>query len=96
MNALPIITLQVQQMKHTVAAVLAEHTAMLDQQVQLAIDDALQPENVEGVIRRTVQSCVNEAVTQEIQSFFLYSNPGRKAIKEAVLEHLESRFGERP
>lgn len=94
MNGMPIITLQVEQMKYTVAAALSEHTAMMDELVQRALNESLTPENIEGVIRRTVKSCVDTAVSEEIQSFFHYSAPGRAAIREAVQKHMNKHFGE--
>ena len=95
MNVSPIIRLEIGQMKHTVQAMLMEHAAMMDEQVKLALDDALTPENIDGVIRRTVKACVSEAVSQEIQEFFRYSNPGRQAIRDAVKEHMDMHFGEK-
>ncbi len=80
----PIITLEVSRMKHTVNAMLSEHTAMLDAEVTRALDEALTTERISAVIRSTVSACVNEAVSEEIRSFFKYNNKGRAAIREAV------------
>ncbi|GEM_PF-4824912 len=90
----PIITLEVRQMKHTVSAMLAEHTAMLDAEVQRALDEALTPERISAVVRSTVNACVTEAVSEEIRSFFKQSRKGRVAIREAVQEYMEQHFGD--
>jgi hypothetical protein len=95
MNQLPIIRLEVERMQYQVRAMLTEHTAMMDAQVKSALDDALRPECIEGVIRRTVRQCVDEAVTSEIQQFFRYSAPGRQAIRQAVQEHMDAHFGDK-
>ncbi len=95
MTNLPIITLQIEQMKRTVSAMLSEHTAMLDEQVNIALERALEPEQITLVIRRTVEDAVNAAVSEEIQNFFRYSNPGRQAIREAVLAHLNEYWAAR-
>ena len=95
MNTLPIIRFELTGMKHTVQMMLQEHTAMLDEQVNAAIEQALAPGQIEGVVRRAVQESVNEAVSSEIQSFFRYSNPGRQAIREAVQAHLAEHWAPR-
>lgn len=96
MNTIPIIRLELERMQHAVHAMLTEHTAMLDEQVRLAVDAALTPENVGRVIKQRVDECIASAVSEEIRHAFSPFGAGRKAIREAVLRRLEEVYPEAP
>ena len=88
-NGVPLITLEIQGMKHIVKQALLDYKSVTDTQVSNALELAMKPENIEGVIRSTVATCVRSAVTEEIQNFFRYSEPGRLAIRQAVQEWMD-------
>lgn len=96
MNHLPIIRFELQQLKHTVHMMLSERAVSLDEDIRRAVDDALKPENISRFINEEVSRNLRAAVSDEIRSFFQYSGTGRKAIREAVHEHLEKEFGDLP
>ncbi len=93
--SMPIITLQVEAMKCTIKAALLEHAAQMDQDIQAAVDAYCKPENIGAVVRQTALTEINEAVKEEVRNFFRYSANGRKAIREAVREHMERVYGEK-
>lgn len=92
---IPIIKLEVQHMRQTVHAMLSEYTLSLSEEIKQALDRACTDEAIAAEIDKTVRQCVNEAVKEEIQSFFRWSNPGREAIREAVQAHMNEYWGPR-
>lgn len=92
---IPIITLEVQAMRHTVKSALLLHAAQMDKDIQAAVDAYCTPENIGQVVRETARAEINEAVKEEVRNFFRYSPNGRKAIREAVHEHMERVYGEK-
>lgn len=91
---MPIITLQVESMKQVIKTALSAHAAQMDQNIQAAVDAYCTPENISAVVRQTALAEINEAVKDEVRNFFRYSANGRKAIREAVHEHLDLVYGE--
>ena len=85
----PIITLEIERMKHTLMTALSEHTLRIDREVQAAINDYCSEENISAVIRAEVTRQIDLAVKEEVRDFFRYSKPGRQAVREAVLAHLD-------
>jgi hypothetical protein len=94
-NGMPIISLEISSMRHTVKAMLSEHAAKLDADIQRAVDSALTSEAIAHVIQNTVHECIKAAVKDEIIDCFRYSKPGRQAIREAVQSHMNEYFGDR-
>lgn len=92
---MPIITLQVDAMKQVIKTALSGHAAQMDQDIQAAIDAYCTPKNIGAIIRQTALEEIDEAVKQEVRNFFRYSSSGRKAIREAVHEHMERVYGEK-
>lgn len=96
MSGIPIIRLELQQMRSTVHMALLEHQALMDEQIKIALDAALQPEAVQRVLSEAVRSSVNAAISEEVRSAFQYSGPGRKALREAVAQFMDERYGDQP
>lgn len=90
MNNLPIITLEVERMKHTLHCALAEHASLMSTSVKEAIDTYCTPENINVVVQQEVKRQLDTAVKEEIRSFFAGSTLGRLAVKEAVYEHMNN------
>ena len=89
MNTIPIIRLEVERMKQTILQALPQHAAAMDASVQAAIEAYCTPENIESVIRQAAIQAIDAAVKEEVRTFFQYSKPGRQAVREAVIKHLE-------
>lgn len=86
---IPIIRLEVEQMKRTILQALPQHAAAMDASVQAAIEAYCTPANIDAVIQAAVRQHLDAAVKEEIRNFFQWSAPGRQAVKEAVHQHLE-------
>jgi len=89
---LPIIKLEIQGMRHTIATALSQHSAAMDADVQREIEAFCSEGSITRIIQDIVRREVTAAVTEEVQNFFRYSRPGRQAIREAVQQHLDEQF----
>jgi len=89
---IPIITIQVERMRHTLQMALMEHSKLLGDEMQKAVDEAVQPEAIAYLMRKQVEEHLNLAVKEEVRRFFSYTGPGREAIKLAVYKHLEELY----
>lgn len=88
----PVVRLEVEGMRHTVMAAMTEYQAQIDADIRTAIDEHCSSENIQRVIKKTVQIEIDRAIENEISSYFGYSGPGRKFIKEAVIKRIDSEF----
>lgn len=86
---IPLIRLEVEGMQHSISVALAEHQLQMDADVQQAIKEYCNPENIRNVIMRASSLAINNAITQEVEKFFSYGN-GRRAIAAAVEKTLLS------
>lgn len=86
---IPIIKLEVEGMRHTVYHALSEHAAAMDESVKAAVDAFCTPENIDSIVRGAVMEHMNAAVKEEVRDFFRYNGAGRKAVREAVIQHLD-------
>ena len=87
-GATPIIRLEVDGMKDAICVSLSEYAAKMDADIQRAVEQMCRPEVLVDVIQSAAAKAINEAVRQEIDSFFRYGG-GRRAIKDAVERQLE-------
>lgn len=92
---LPIITLEIQGMKHTIRTALMQEAAALDKGVQAALDKLCTEENVARIVEDESRRQIEAALKEEVQNFFRWSNAGRAAVREAVHEHLARMYPER-
>ena len=84
----PIIRLEVERMKHSILTALSEHSAQLDESIQAAVEAYCTPENINAVVRKTAMEALDAAVKEEVRNFFQWSKPGRQAVREAVIHHM--------
>ena len=87
MPLIPLIKLEVEGMRHTMAMALTEYTVRLDETLQAALAAYCTPENLERVIQSETQKVLDRVIREEVQNWFTYG-AGRKAIKEAVEKKL--------
>jgi hypothetical protein len=84
---IPIIKLEVQGMRHTMAFALSQYTAQIDETLQAALEAYCTPENLERVIQTETAKILDQVIKEEVKNWFTYGE-GRKAIKEAVEKKL--------
>jgi len=81
-------------MKHTVLTSLQQHSAEMDADVQQAVESYCTEENLIKIINEEVKREMDNAVREEVRNFFGYGKQGRRAVKEAILEHLKRTYPE--
>ncbi len=89
---IPIISLEVQGMKHTMKLALMEHAALLDKSIQQAVEDYCTEGNIQAIVQREARLQPDAALKEEVRRFFDWSGQGRAAVREAVMEALNERY----
>lgn len=92
---IPVITLEIQGMKHTIKTALMREAAAIDSGVQAALDKLCTEENVARIVEDEARQQIESALKEEVKNFFRWSNAGRAAVREAVHEHLSRMYPER-
>jgi hypothetical protein len=81
-------------MQTAIQFALTEHQALMDEQVQIALDAALAPEAIQHVLSTAVKQAISAAVSDEVRLAFGFSGPGRLAIRAAVTAFMDDHYGE--
>ncbi len=88
---MPVITLEIQGMKHTVMHMISNHTAAIDKDVQDSIDRLITEDNIRQVINSAVKDALERAIKSSISDYFSYGD-GRKAVDGAVKEAISAKL----
>jgi len=81
---LPIIKLQLQNMKHSIAHAFHAHHMTVDRDVQEAIERFCDAGHVKRIIEDEVSTAIEWALKEEVRAFFKYGGEGREVIRKAV------------
>ena len=84
----PSIRIELEYIKASLKHAFSAHQKAIAPLIDEAIERAIQPEAITGIIDHQARKYVNDAIEKEIRNFFLYGN-GHKAIKTAVQQMLE-------
>lgn len=85
---MPILRLELEGMKHSIAMAFTEYHMQVEQDVQEAIKNFCTPENLKGIINQEVQKAVTDCIQSAIKGYFSWGGEGRKAIAPIVEHHL--------
>lgn len=91
---IPIITLEIQGMKHTIKTALMQEAAALDNGVQAALEKLCTEDNIARIVEDEARRQIEAALKEEVSNFFRWTNSGRAAVREAVHEHLSRMYPE--
>ena len=83
MGGMPIIRLEIEQMRHCVLSHLAQYNKEIEGMVSEEIDRVIKNIDLRAEVRKHMVSCITGAV----ESYFKYGD-GSKAVKDAVWESL--------
>ena len=89
---IPIIRLELDNLRHSIQLALSNHSLNIDEQVKKAIDQFATEENLAAIIGAEVRKAISSAVSEEVQRFFMYTGRGRMVIREAVTESLNDAY----
>jgi hypothetical protein len=84
---IPIIRLEVEHMRQTMAFALTEYTTRLDVDLHNAIDAYCTPENLRRVIEDEANRTLDQVIREQVKAWFIYGE-GREVIKRAVEQKL--------
>lgn len=91
MNSLPIVKIELESMRLSMTHAFHEMQFKMDEMVQKAIADALQPERIQEMMTRTARVEIDKAILAETEAFFRYGG-GRKVIAELVAKKLSENL----
>lgn len=83
MHGMPIIRMEIQGMRETLVAALSEHRALIDRDVQSAVEHFCESDQITLMVSQTVQDTLKKVLAETIQYHFQYGQ-GREDIDRAV------------
>ena len=86
-QAIPVVRLEVEYMKHAILHAFTEHTLKVDADVKAAVERFCRPENIAAIVEDAVNHALKEAIYSEIENFYRYG-AGKAHIVEAVRKRL--------
>ena len=88
----PIISLEVQGMKHSIKTALMNELAAIDEGIQSALEEMCEEGNIARIVNAEAKRQIEGALKEEVSNFFRWSAPGRAAVREAVIEYLNNMY----
>ena len=95
MFEVPIIKLEMQNMRHTMVRALSEYSAQFDKNIQQAVEEYCSDDNLERIIKEEAEASLNKAIKEEVRDFFGGACSGRLAVREAVIKYLNQYYPEK-
>lgn len=89
------IRIDVEGMRQNLHSMLLLHQGQLTEQMQAAVDEALNVERIDAMLRNEARRLVDEALKQEVGNFFRYGK-GRLALRDVVNSYLDERYQDFP
>lgn len=87
----PILTLEVNQLKRTMAAHLASYSAELNDELQKAVTNYCTTDNLQGVVQVAAKRMLDQVMQEELSRFFSEGGAGRQAIRDAIKSTLSNQ-----
>jgi len=92
-GSIPIITLEVEHMKHQIRTALIEYEGMLSKEIQDAVDAYCTPDNVRRVVADAVKRTVDDSLKDELHHYFRYG-AGHHALLSVIRESLDKHIAD--
>ena len=86
---IPILRLELEGMKHSLAVALQQYTQQMDSDIQQTIEAYCTPERLLTVIQQHVTTTFDAIVREEVDKYFRYGK-GRATIARLVQEKLDA------
>lgn len=84
---MPIIKLEVEHMRHTLAVALSEYTLQFDDILQKTINEFCAPGNLQRIMNDEANKVLDQVIRDEVKNWF-WTGEGREVIKKAVYKKL--------
>lgn len=88
MNGMPMIRLELEQMRATILHQFTNYNKELSEAVDKELKKVIENFDYEGTITRVA----NEVITKVIQDYFSWSGEGKKLIEDSVKQGLDKIF----
>ena len=90
MHEYPIIRLEIEQMRHSIAAMLSKHTLEMDAKIQQALKVACDNFDYRGEVLRIANDCIRGAIKNAIEEQFRYGGAGYEAVQVVAKQLAEN------
>lgn len=87
MGPVPIMRIEIEGMRHALHTMLGEHSQLLNEELQKAVDAFVTPDNISRVIQESARTQLKAATEAAVADFFRYG-AGRDKLKGAIQAHL--------
>jgi hypothetical protein len=87
----PIIRFEVEHLKHCILHAFSEYALSFDKDIKEAINRFCKPENIQRIMNEAVRETMEQAINDEVQSFFRFGK-GREVIKKVITKNLEESY----
>ncbi len=90
MNNRPIVTIQIERMRHTMSMMLSEQQLDISAEVERALSRECTPEKIQQIVDDSAREAVSKAVADAVKHWWMTSDTGQSLIKAAIVERMES------
>lgn len=84
---MPVISLEVDQMKHTLVIAMRQYTNQLNEILRASIEAYCTQDNLRRVIEEETRRTLEAVLREEVKNWFLHGE-GREVIKKAIEQKL--------
>lgn len=90
METVPIISIELSQMRHTIRTAVNERLLKMDTALQAALEKTITVENVSAILEREVRAGLELAIAEGVRSHFSYGGAGRKMVQDEIVTRLKN------
>jgi hypothetical protein len=81
---LPVITIEIQGMRHAIRRAMSAHFVGMDKGVQEALEAACKNFDYRDYVMKEARTCIQDALSEAIKSQFRYGGAGHSAVQEVA------------
>lgn len=87
-----IIKLEIPEIKKILQAALEERAAVMNSQIQIAVEQFYTPSQLEEVVMAAALEALTESVRSEVSAYFASLTQGKTAVREIVQAWLDTNY----
>lgn len=92
MSNIPVIKITIDHMRHSLLSAMSDYAVQLDEQIKLAVDDALQPDRIQKFLNDIARKEIDLAIEKCVSGYFRRGD-GARAVESVVMQQLKEREG---
>ena len=86
---IPILTLELREMRHTIHHMLSDRMTGINDAIQAQVDATLDPANVKRIVEEVVSREIDAQLKESVRHYYSYGK-GAEALRAGVTEALDS------